>query len=181
MRRAVGVTIVALVALLIMQFVAIRRMRLEISRLRADAAALAVDSRQDEIVRAGLWLHTWLAEEASRAGGLCPNGAPDIATINKALFGTYLHARAGRDDRSAGAPGNPQHAEVDQLPLEGSRSGNSTTGAPIVSSGRGLTDDDRRCAMGTLTERGDRDPRSRSDRRILRSVHGAPTVRAPGE
>ena len=95
MRRAIGVTMVALVALLIMQFVAIRRMRLEISRLRADAATLAVDSRQDEMVRTGLWLHTWLAEQASRTGGLCPNGTPDIATINKALFGTYLHARAG--------------------------------------------------------------------------------------
>jgi hypothetical protein len=86
---------VALVALLIMQFVAMRRMRLEIARLRADAAALAVDSRQDEIVRTGLWLHAWLIEHGSRSGGLCPSGAPDLATINKALFGAYLQARAG--------------------------------------------------------------------------------------
>lgn len=95
MRRAVGIAMVALVALLIMQFVAMRRMRLEIARLRADAAALSVDARQDEIVRTGLWLHTWLIEHQSRSGGLCPSGAPDLATINKALFGTYLHARAG--------------------------------------------------------------------------------------
>ena len=94
MRRAVGVTIVALVALLIIQFVAIRRMRLEISRLRADAAALAVESREDEIVRTGQWLHTWLAGEGGRPGGLCPAGAPDIVTINRALFGSYLQARA---------------------------------------------------------------------------------------
>jgi hypothetical protein len=78
-----------------MQFVAMRRMRLEIARLRAQAAALSVDSRQDEIVRTGLWLHTWLIEHGSRSGGLCPGGAPDLATINKTLFGTYLHARAG--------------------------------------------------------------------------------------
>ena len=96
MRRALAVTAIGLVALLIMQFVAIRRMRLELSSLRAEVSSQARDLRRDEIARAGEWLHAWMQspEGGHRDGGLCPGGSPDIQAINHLIFGVYLQARA---------------------------------------------------------------------------------------
>jgi hypothetical protein len=96
MQRALSLAVVALVALAIMQFVALRRMRAEIAALRAETAALAVETRADELTRAGAWLHAWLQtpDGGARAGGLCPSGTPDMAAINRLIYGTYLRERA---------------------------------------------------------------------------------------
>ena len=96
MQRALGVIAVALIALLIIQFVAIRRMRLEMARLRAEIAAQAIQERQTEIARTGEWLHAWMQSPAggSRAGGLCPEGTPDLSTITRFIYGVYLPSRA---------------------------------------------------------------------------------------
>lgn len=96
MQRALSLAVVALVALAIMQFVALRRMRAEIATLRAETSALAIDARADELARAGAWLHAWLqtSDGGARAGGLCPAGAPDMAAIGRLVYGTYLRERA---------------------------------------------------------------------------------------
>lgn len=96
MRRAVGVAIVVLVAVVVLQFIALRRMRIEIGRLRAEAGAYALETRGDEVERTGRWLHAWLQspDGGSRPQGLCPEGQPDVATIG-IVFQTYLRDRAG--------------------------------------------------------------------------------------
>ena len=97
MQRALSLAVVALVALAIMQFVALRRMRHELAALRTEAAALAIDTRRDEIARTGAWLHAWLqsADGGGHAGGLCPGGGPDMDAIGRLIYGTYLRARIG--------------------------------------------------------------------------------------
>jgi hypothetical protein len=97
MQRLAGIAIVALTAVVIIQFAALRRMRMEISRLRVEAVAMGLEARKDEIARTGAWLHAWLQtpEGGSRPGGLCPGGAPDVDTIRRLIFGTYLQVRAG--------------------------------------------------------------------------------------
>jgi hypothetical protein len=96
MRRAVGVTIVVLLSVAVLQFIAMRRMRIEIGRLRAEAGAYAVETRRDEIARTGQWLHAWLQapDGGAREQGLCPGGQPDVSTIGTLVFETYLRARA---------------------------------------------------------------------------------------
>jgi hypothetical protein len=101
--RATGIAIVFLAALTIIQFVALRRTRVELATLRAQAAAIGIDARRDEMARAGQWLHTWLEspDGGSRAGGLCPGGAPDMNAIAVLVFDTYLHARAAGSSETA--------------------------------------------------------------------------------
>ena len=98
MQRALGVTTVVLVSVVVLQLVALRRMRVEIGQLRAEAGAYALEPRRDEIARTGRWLHTWLESRdgGSQPGGLCPGGEPDVLTIAQ-MLGTYLR------DRAAGA------------------------------------------------------------------------------
>lgn len=96
MQRVLGVAVVVLAALVVIQAVALRRNRWELAQARAWAAAVDLDTRRDEILRTGQWLHTWLQspEGGSRVEGLCPQGAPDVDTLRALVFGTYVHARA---------------------------------------------------------------------------------------
>jgi hypothetical protein len=96
MQRLAGLTILVLGALIVFQFVALRRMRVEIAQLRSQARSIDLDARRDEIARTGQWLHAWLqsADAGPRAGGLCPNGSPDLDTIRTSIFGVYVQSRA---------------------------------------------------------------------------------------
>lgn len=96
MQRALALTVVFLIALTVIELVALRRMRVEIATLRAEVEAVSIEPRREEIVRAGQWLHGWLEspEGGARPGGLCPGGAPDVNATASLLFDTYLHARA---------------------------------------------------------------------------------------
>lgn len=96
MQRILGISVVVLAALVMMELAALRSMRIEIARLRAESVTHALEPRREEIQRAGAWLHAWLqrADGGSRAGGLCPEGAPDIDAMGKLLFGVYLSQRA---------------------------------------------------------------------------------------
>ena len=96
MQRVLGVAVVVLATVAVIQLVTLRRMRVEIGQLRTQAVEYAVDTRGDEIERAGKWLHAWLQTEngGSMAGGLCPAGSPDLTVIRQQIFGTYLRARA---------------------------------------------------------------------------------------
>lgn len=96
MQRVVAVGAIVLTALIVIQFVALRRMRGELAQLRVRAAAMDVEARRDEIDRAGAWLHAWLQspDGGSQAAGLCPAGAPSMDVIRARIFGTYLSSRA---------------------------------------------------------------------------------------
>jgi hypothetical protein len=97
MQRILGVAVVALAALAVMELAALRSMRLEIARLRAESLTYALEPRREEIDRAGTWLHAWLQrpDGGSQPGGLCPDGTPDLEAIRKLVFGVYLSQRAG--------------------------------------------------------------------------------------
>jgi len=96
MQRLLGVAVVVLAALVVTELAALRSMRLEIARLRAESVTDAADRRQEEIQRAGAWLHEWMQrpDGGARAGGLCPDGSPDMESIRRLLFGVYLPRRA---------------------------------------------------------------------------------------
>jgi hypothetical protein len=96
MQRILGLAIVVLGALVVIELVALRNMRSDIARLRAESVTHALEPRQEEIQRAGAWLHEWMQrpDGGARAGGLCPDGAPDIDSIRRLLFGIYLPKRA---------------------------------------------------------------------------------------
>lgn len=94
--RLLGLAVLVLVALVVIQAAALRRMRHEIAHLKGLAGAYDLEVRRDEIARTGVWLHAWLqtAGGGSRPQGLCPDGAPDMDTIRSAIFGVYLQWRA---------------------------------------------------------------------------------------
>lgn len=73
MQRVLGVAVVALAALVVIQALALRRNRGELAQARAWAAAADLDTRRDEILRSGQWLHTWLQspDGGSRVQGRC--------------------------------------------------------------------------------------------------------------
>ena len=97
MQRTLGIVVVVLATLVVMELAALRRMRVEIARLRAESVTHALEPRREEIQRAGAWLHAWLqkADSGSQPGGLCPDGTPDIESMRRLLFGVYLSQRAG--------------------------------------------------------------------------------------
>jgi hypothetical protein len=102
-KRVLGIMVVVLAGLCAIELMALRRMRLEMARLRAENVAYGLDSRSEEIARAGLWLHGWMQrpDGGSRAGGLCANGVPDIESIRRLIFGVYLPRRASGDSEAA--------------------------------------------------------------------------------
>jgi hypothetical protein len=95
-QRILGVAVVVLTGLVVIELAALRSMRTEIARLRAESVSYALESRGEELQRAGAWLHSWLQrpEGGSRTGGLCSDGQPDLESIRKLLFGVYLTRRA---------------------------------------------------------------------------------------
>jgi hypothetical protein len=95
-QRILGLAVVVLAALSVMELVALRNMRVEITRLRAESATNALEPRREEIERAGLWLDEWFRrpDGGARAGGLCPDGRPDVNTMRRLIFGVYLSQRA---------------------------------------------------------------------------------------
>ena len=101
--RMLGLLVVILAGLCVIELMALRRMRVEIAHLRADSIPYALDQRRDELGRAGLWLHEWMQrpDGGARAGGLCSNGAPDIESIRRLIFGVYLSRRADGDSEAA--------------------------------------------------------------------------------
>ena len=101
--RMLGVLVVVLAGLCVIELMALRRMRVEIARLRAESITYALDSRREEVERAGLWLHEWMQrpDGGSRAGGLCSNGVPDIESMRRLIFGVYLSRRAAGESEAA--------------------------------------------------------------------------------
>jgi hypothetical protein len=101
--RTLGVLVVLLAALSAIELTALRGMRIEIARLRAESLTYSLEPRREEIERAGLWLHEWMQrpDGGSREGGLCANGRPDIESIRRLIFGVYLSRRAAGDSEAA--------------------------------------------------------------------------------
>jgi len=96
MQRFLGVLAAVLAALAVIELAALRQMRHEIARLRAEAVTHALEPRREEIQRAGAWLHEWMQrpDGGATVGGLCASGTPDIDTIRRLLFGIYVPRRA---------------------------------------------------------------------------------------
>ena len=103
MKRVLGVLVVLLAGLSAIELTALRRMRLEIARLRAESLTYSLDSRREEIERAGLWLHEWMQrpDGGGREGGLCANGRPDVESMRRLIFGVYLSRRAAGDSEAS--------------------------------------------------------------------------------
>ena len=96
MQRFLGVFAAVMAALAVIELAALRQMRHEIARLRAESVTHALEPRREEIQRAGAWLHEWMQrpDGGATAGGLCAGGTPDIDTIRRLLFGIYIPRRA---------------------------------------------------------------------------------------
>ena len=95
-QRILGLSVVVLAVLAVLELAALRSMRAEIARLRAESVTSALEPRREEIDRAGAWLHEWFQRQdgGARAGGLCPDGRPDVESMRRLLFGVYLTQRA---------------------------------------------------------------------------------------
>ena len=96
MQRILALSVVVLAGLVVLELAALRSMRQEIARLRAEATTSALEPRREEIQRAGAWLHEWLqrADGGNQPGGLCPPAGPDVESMRRLLFGVYLTERA---------------------------------------------------------------------------------------
>ena len=96
MQRILALSVVVLAGLVVLELAALRSMRREIARLRAEATTSALEPRREEIQRAGAWLHEWFQrpDGGNQPGGLCPQGSPDVESMRRLLFGVYLTERA---------------------------------------------------------------------------------------